>query len=92
MASLVVKVPPSDAEQKTELGLVKLRVQTAADVAVHAAAFRVQRGKPTAGELVPGFGVKHPRQEPSALAAHARICAGAGCGVNRIAAATDFRA
>ncbi|MDR3534493.1 MAG: acetate--CoA ligase family protein [Rhodopila sp.] len=49
---LVVKVLPSDAEHKTELGLVKLRVQTAEDVDAHAAAFRAKLGKPDAGVLV----------------------------------------
>jgi acetate---CoA ligase (ADP-forming) len=49
---LVVKVLPSDAEHKTELGLVKLRVQTAEDVDAHAAAFRAQLGNPDAGVLV----------------------------------------
>jgi acetate---CoA ligase (ADP-forming) len=49
---LVVKVLPSDAEHKTELGLVKLRVQTAEDVDAHAATFRAKLGKPDAGVLV----------------------------------------
>lgn len=49
---LVVKVLPSDAEHKTELGLVKLRVQTPEDVDAHAAAFRAKLDKPGAGVLV----------------------------------------
>lgn len=49
---LVVKVLPSESEHKTELGLVKLRVQTPQDVDGHAAAFRKQLGKPQMGVLV----------------------------------------
>jgi succinyl-CoA synthetase beta subunit len=48
----VVKVLPSDAEHKSELGLVKLRVATPADVDRIAAAFRDRMGKPQAGILV----------------------------------------
>lgn len=49
---LVVKALPSEAEHKTELGLVKLRVQTPEDVDAHAAAFRKTVGKPAMGVLV----------------------------------------
>jgi acyl-CoA synthetase (NDP forming) len=49
---LVVKVLPSDAEHKSELGLVKLRVGTAADVDRIAAEFRKKMDKPQAGILV----------------------------------------
>jgi len=49
---LVVKVLPSDAEHKTEMGLVKLRVQSAEDVDALAAQFRQRMGKPQAGILV----------------------------------------
>lgn len=49
---LVVKVLPSDAEHKTEMGLVKLRVQSAEDVDALAAQFRQRMGKPEAGILV----------------------------------------
>jgi acyl-CoA reductase-like NAD-dependent aldehyde dehydrogenase len=49
---LVVKVLPSDAEHKTEMGLVKLRVQTPEDVDRLAADFRQRMGKPQAGILV----------------------------------------
>jgi len=49
---LVVKVLPSESEHKTELGLVKLRVQTPEDVDAHAADFRQRLGKPNAGILV----------------------------------------
>jgi acetate---CoA ligase (ADP-forming) len=49
---LVVKVLPSEAEHKTELGLVKLRVRTAQEVDAHAAAFRERLGKPGMGVLV----------------------------------------
>lgn len=49
---LVVKALPSDAEHKTELGLVKLRVSTAAEVDKHAAEFRNILNKPDAGILV----------------------------------------
>jgi acetate---CoA ligase (ADP-forming) len=49
---LVVKVLPADAEHKSELGLVKLRVGTAADVDRIAAEFREKMGKPQAGILV----------------------------------------
>jgi acyl-CoA synthetase (NDP forming) len=49
---LVVKVLPSDAEHKTEMGLVKLRVQTAEDVDALARQFRDRMGKPQAGILV----------------------------------------
>ncbi len=49
---LVVKVLPDAAEHKTELGLVKLRVQTPQDVDAHAAAFRAQLNQPGMGVLV----------------------------------------
>ncbi len=49
---LVVKVLPSEAEHKTELGLVKLRVQSPEDVDAHAADFRQRLGKPQMGILV----------------------------------------
>lgn len=49
---LVVKVLPDDAEHKSELGLVKLRVSSAADVDAIAADFRARMGKPAAGILV----------------------------------------
>jgi acyl-CoA synthetase (NDP forming) len=49
---VVVKVLPSDAEHKTELGLVKLRVSSATEVDSIAADFRVRLGKPDAGILV----------------------------------------
>lgn len=49
---LVVKVLPADAEHKTEMGLVKLRVQSAGDVDALARQFRERMGKPQAGILV----------------------------------------
>jgi acyl-CoA synthetase (NDP forming) len=49
---LVVKALPSEAEHKTELGLVKLRVQTFEDVEHYAAQFRKIVGKPEMGVLV----------------------------------------
>jgi acyl-CoA synthetase (NDP forming) len=49
---LVVKVLPSEAEHKSELGLVKLRVGSFADVDAIAADFRAKLGKPSAGILV----------------------------------------
>ena len=49
---LVVKVLPDDAEHKSELGLVKLRVASAAEVDAIAADFRARMGKPAAGILV----------------------------------------
>ncbi|RQR21624.1 hypothetical protein DIE23_38045 [Burkholderia sp. Bp9143] len=49
---LVVKVLPSECEHKTELGLVKLRVQTAQDVDAYAREFREKVGKPDMGVLV----------------------------------------
>ena len=49
---LVVKVLPSDAEHKSELGLVKLRVGSPAEVDAIAADFRAKLGKPEAGILV----------------------------------------
>lgn len=49
---LVVKVLPSESEHKTELGLVKLRVRTPAEVDAHAADFRQRLGKPEMGVLV----------------------------------------
>jgi acyl-CoA synthetase (NDP forming) len=49
---LVVKALPSEAEHKTEMGLVKLRVQSPDDVDALAAQFRERMGKPEAGILV----------------------------------------
>lgn len=49
---LVVKVLPSDAEHKTELGLVKLRVSSHEEVDRLAADFRARMDKPEAGILV----------------------------------------
>jgi acetate---CoA ligase (ADP-forming) len=49
---LVVKVLPSECEHKTELGLVKLRVQTPDDVDAYAREFRARVGKPEMGVLV----------------------------------------
>ena len=49
---LVVKVLPSDSDHKTELGLVKLRVQTPEEVDSYARDFRERMGKPGAGILV----------------------------------------
>ncbi|MHA6730225.1 acetate--CoA ligase family protein [Devosia sp. A369] len=49
---LVVKVLPSEAEHKTEMGLVKLRVRTPEEVDAHAAAFRQITGKPDMDVLV----------------------------------------
>lgn len=49
---LVVKVLPSDAEHKSEMGLVKLRVAIPADVDHIAAQFRDKMDKPQAGILV----------------------------------------
>jgi succinyl-CoA synthetase beta subunit len=49
---LVVKVLPSEAEHKTELGLVKLRVQNFQEVDHYAAQFRRIVGKPEMGVLV----------------------------------------
>ena len=49
---LVVKVLPSDADHKTELGLVKLRVSSLQEVDTHAASFRKILTKPDAGILV----------------------------------------
>ena len=49
---LVVKVLPSEAEHKSELGLVKLRVASLAEVDALAADFRARMGKPQAGILV----------------------------------------
>jgi acetate---CoA ligase (ADP-forming) len=49
---LVVKVLPSECEHKTELGLVKLRVQAAEDVDAYAREFRTRVGKPEMGVLV----------------------------------------
>jgi acyl-CoA synthetase (NDP forming) len=49
---LVVKALPSEAEHKTEMGLVKLRVQSPEDVDVLAAQFRQRMDKPRAGILV----------------------------------------
>jgi acyl-CoA synthetase (NDP forming) len=49
---LVVKALPSEAEHKTEMGLVKLRVQSADEVDALARDFRERMGKPGAGILV----------------------------------------
>lgn len=49
---LVVKVLPDAAQHKTELGLVKLRVQTPEDVDAHAAAFRKILNDPDTSVLV----------------------------------------
>jgi acyl-CoA synthetase (NDP forming) len=49
---LVVKALPSEAEHKTEMGLVKLRVQSAEEVDALAQQFRVRMGKAQAGILV----------------------------------------
>lgn len=49
---LVVKVLPDAAEHKTELGLVKLRVQTPDEVNAHAAAFRRILNRPDLPVLV----------------------------------------
>lgn len=49
---LVVKVLPADAEHKTELGLVKLRVRSEEEVDAHAAEFRQRLGKPHMSVLV----------------------------------------
>lgn len=49
---LVVKVLPSDAEHKSEMGLVKLRVGSPGEVDAIAADFRSRMGKPSAGVLV----------------------------------------
>jgi acyl-CoA synthetase (NDP forming) len=49
---LVVKVLPSEAEHKSELGLVKLRVVSFTDVDAVATDFRTKLGKPSAGILV----------------------------------------
>ncbi|NDZ18844.1 acetate--CoA ligase family protein [Variovorax sp. WS11] len=49
---VVVKALPSDAEHKSELGLVKLRVASPTEVDRVAADFRLRLGKPQAGILV----------------------------------------
>lgn len=49
---LVVKALPTEAEHKTELGLVKLRVNTPEEVDAHAASFRQIAGKPDMCVLV----------------------------------------
>jgi acyl-CoA synthetase (NDP forming) len=49
---LVVKVLPSDAEHKSELGLVKLRVGTPAEVDRIALEFRKKMDKPQTGILI----------------------------------------
>jgi acyl-CoA synthetase (NDP forming) len=49
---LVVKALPSEAEHKTEMGLVKLRVQSPEDADALARQFRERMGKPQAGILV----------------------------------------
>lgn len=59
---LVVKVLPSDAEHKSELGLVKLRVGSPKEVDDIATDFRTRLGKPGASilvqEMVDGAGVE----------------------------------
>jgi acyl-CoA synthetase (NDP forming) len=49
---LVVKALPSEAEHKTEMGLVKLRVSSPGEVDALAEQFRQRMGKPQAGILV----------------------------------------
>ena len=49
---LVVKALPSEAEHKTELGLVKLRVQTSEEVDTHASEFRRIMGNSDMSVLV----------------------------------------
>ncbi len=49
---LVVKALPSEAEHKTEMGLVKLRVASPGEVDALAEDFRQRMGKPQAGILV----------------------------------------
>ena len=49
---LVVKGLPSEADHKTEMGLVKLRVGSAEEVDEHAASFRKAVGKPDMHVLV----------------------------------------
>ena len=49
---LVVKALPSEAEHKTEMGLVKLRVGSPEEVDALAVQFRQRMGKPQAGILV----------------------------------------
>ncbi|QDL38682.1 acetate--CoA ligase family protein [Rhodoferax sediminis] len=49
---LVVKALPSEAEHKTEMGLVKLRVASPEEVDALAEQFRQRMGKPQAGILV----------------------------------------
>jgi acetate---CoA ligase (ADP-forming) len=49
---LVVKVLPTESEHKTELGLVKLRVQSPEEVDAYAREFRQKLGKPGAAILV----------------------------------------
>lgn len=49
---LVVKALPSEAEHKSEMGLVKLRVRSPEEVDAHAAAFRSKLDKPGMGVLV----------------------------------------
>lgn len=49
---LAVKALPSDADHKTELGLVKLRVSSPDEVNAYAVAFRKALNKPDAGILV----------------------------------------
>jgi acyl-CoA synthetase (NDP forming) len=49
---LVVKALPSEAEHKTEMGLVKLRVTSHEEVDALARTFRERMGKPKAGILV----------------------------------------
>ncbi|HXW99739.1 MAG TPA: acetate--CoA ligase family protein, partial [Candidatus Acidoferrales bacterium] len=59
---VVVKVLPSEADHKTELGLVRLGVKTPAEVDGLATDFRARMGKPGAGilvqEMVEGGGVE----------------------------------
>jgi acyl-CoA synthetase (NDP forming) len=49
---LVVKVLPSEADHKTELGLIRLRVRSPEEVDRHAAEFRQKLGKPELSVLV----------------------------------------
>jgi acyl-CoA synthetase (NDP forming) len=49
---LVVKALPSEADHKTEMGLVKLRVRTPEEVDAHAAEFRHKLNKPDMQVLV----------------------------------------
>ncbi|AJE46726.1 acetate--CoA ligase family protein [Celeribacter indicus] len=49
---VAVKVLPSDAEHKTEMGVVKINVRAPEEVATLAGDFRARLGKPEAGILV----------------------------------------